>query len=221
MISTSAGAGGAAVRAQRRRAAGRRLDVLRDDAAVRARAGNEGEIDPALSGDPARQRACLDATVRSSAPGAGAPHDGAGAAATSGLTRAPVTAAAQRGERESALGCWVAAGPSSPPLTLPLDHGHRRADPDLALGHDDLEEDAVELGLDLLRHLVGVELVERLSLLTRSPSPLSQRTIVPDSIPCPRRGSLTSVATSAPPAGSNYLGVLDYLGHRGHYADAT
>ena len=32
-------------------------------------------------------------------------------------------------------------------------------------GDDDLEQDAVEVGLDLLRHLVGVELVERLALL--------------------------------------------------------
>ena len=45
-----------------------------------------------------------------------------------------------------------------------LDHGHRRAHLDVALGHDDLGQHAVELGLHLLRDLVGVELVERLSL---------------------------------------------------------
>ena len=33
--------------------------------------------------------------------------------------------------------------------------------------------------------------------LTGSPSRLSQRTIVPDSMPCPSRGSLTSVAINA------------------------
>ena len=52
-------------------------------------------------------------------------------------------------------------------LALGADHGDRRADVDLALGHEDLEQHAVRLGLDLLRHLVGVELVQRLALLDR------------------------------------------------------
>jgi hypothetical protein len=42
-----------------------------------------------------------------------------------------------------------------------------RADVDLAVRDDDLQEDAVGLRLDLLRHLVGVELVERLALRDR------------------------------------------------------
>jgi hypothetical protein len=37
-------------------------------------------------------------------------------------------------------------------------------------------------------------------LATLSPSDLSQRTIVPDSMPCPRRGSLTSTAIALPSA---------------------
>jgi hypothetical protein len=49
-------------------------------------------------------------------------------------------------------------------LVLGADDPDGRADVDLAVGDDDLQEDAVGLGLDLLRHLVGVELVERLAL---------------------------------------------------------
>ena len=46
-----------------------------------------------------------------------------------------------------------------------LDHRDRRADLDLALLDDDLQQDAVDVRLDLLRDLVGVELVEGLTLL--------------------------------------------------------
>ncbi len=45
------------------------------------------------------------------------------------------------------------------PAVLP-DHGDRRPDFGLTLLDDDLEKDAVDLRLDLLRHLVRVELVE-------------------------------------------------------------
>jgi hypothetical protein len=48
-----------------------------------------------------------------------------------------------------------------------LDDGDRRADLDLALGDDDLDEPPVHLRLDLLGHLVGVELVQRFALLHR------------------------------------------------------
>ena len=84
-------------------------------------------------------------------------------------------------------------------LALLADDGDRLADRHLALLHRDLQQHAGGLGLDLLRHLVGVELVERLALLDGSPSDLSHRTIVPDSMPWPSRGSLTSSAM-APPA---------------------
>src|SRR5919206_532561 len=45
------------------------------------------------------------------------------------------------------------------------DHRDRAAHRDLALLHRDLQQDAGSLGLDLLRHLVGVELVQRVALL--------------------------------------------------------
>ena len=67
----------------------------------------------------------------------------------------------------------------------------------------DLQQHAGGVGLDLLGDLVGVELVERLALLDLSPSDLSQRTIVPDSMPCPRRGSLTSAAIATRPCGGS------------------
>ena len=50
-------------------------------------------------------------------------------------------------------------------LALLADHRDGLADGNLALLHGDLQQHAARLGLDLLRDLVGVELVERLALL--------------------------------------------------------
>src|SRR5439155_2849089 len=50
-------------------------------------------------------------------------------------------------------------------LALFADDGDRAADLDLALAHLDLQQHARRLRLDLLGHLLGVELVERLALL--------------------------------------------------------
>ena len=52
-------------------------------------------------------------------------------------------------------------------LVLRADDPHGGSDVHLTVGDHDLEQDAVGLGLDLLRHLVGVELVERLALRHR------------------------------------------------------
>ena len=52
-------------------------------------------------------------------------------------------------------------------LTLAADEGDRPPYLDLTRVDDDLQQDAVGLRLDLLRHLVRVELVERLALLDR------------------------------------------------------
>jgi len=49
-------------------------------------------------------------------------------------------------------------------LVLCADHGDGLPDVDLTVRDHDLEQDAGSLGLHLLRHLVGVELVERLAL---------------------------------------------------------
>src|SRR5205814_8855604 len=63
-------------------------------------------------------------------------------------------------------------------LAFLADHRDRRTDRRLPGGDRDLQQDAVGLGLDLLRDLVGVELVERLALLDRLPfglEPLDDR----------------------------------------------
>ncbi len=60
------------------------------------------------------------------------------------------------------LGGWLLDGDI---LALPADHGDRPAHRDLALLHGDLQQNALGLGLDLLGHLVRIELVERLALL--------------------------------------------------------
>ena len=67
----------------------------------------------------------------------------------------------------SARAAGAGAVPGGDVLALVADEGDRAADLDLAGVDDDLEQDAVGLGLDLLRHLVRVELVERLALLDR------------------------------------------------------
>src|SRR5262249_61312020 len=50
-------------------------------------------------------------------------------------------------------------------LAALADDGDRLADGHLALRDRDLQQNARGVGLDLLRHLLGVELVERLALL--------------------------------------------------------
>ena len=52
-------------------------------------------------------------------------------------------------------------------LVLGADDPDRRPDVDLTVRDDDLQQDAVRLGLDLLRHLVGVELEEGFALRDR------------------------------------------------------
>ena len=138
-----------------------RLDVLGDDPAVRPGAGERGEVDAALARDPARERRRLDP-----------PAAGPGGRRRCGGDRG----AARRCAR---LGRSAGRGRSAPGSDRTIwrrcvSSTRRRsitaivvADLDLALLDDDLEEDAVEVRLDLLRHLVGVELVERLVLLDR------------------------------------------------------
>ena len=143
------------------RLAPRALDVLGDDPAVRPGAGEGDELDAALARHPAGERRGLDAAAGR-------------AAARRRRLREPRTAPSRLAGEGS--GSTVAAGSaaisdgtsemanSSPRLA---DHRDRLPDRHLALGDRDLEQDAARLGLDLLRRLVGVELVERLALLDR------------------------------------------------------
>ena len=159
------GLGCAAPRGRGRRRASDRgvLDVVGHDAPVRARAGERRQVDAALARDPARERGCLDPPARGlggrrygSCPSPAAGASVAAAAVGSCLPRRPA-----RRSRLAAAALWRRCLGS----VAVLDHRDRRADLDLAFLDDDLEQDAVEIRLDLLRDLVGVELVERLALL--------------------------------------------------------
>ena len=121
------------------------------------------EIDAALARDAPRERRRLDAAVRRpsldgrlAACACGDPASAAGAGARPSVPR--LAGASRRRRRSRRLGDLLA---------LVADEADRLADLDLALGDRDLQQHAGRLGLDLLRHLVGVELVERLALLDR------------------------------------------------------
>src|SRR5215211_3997531 len=152
------------------------LDVLRDDATLRSGAAHSREVDPALACDPAGQRRRLQAAAvgprrrrldRLRLGGGGDP-----AALALGLTRRPLRrllgALVRTGVgrlRLGALGSGAGAVALGDLLTLLADVGDRRPDVGLSFAHHDLEQHARSVGLDLLRHLLGVELVERLALL--------------------------------------------------------
>ena len=130
------------------------LDVLGDDPPVRPRAAQAGEVDAAFARDPARERRRLDAAVRARRSALG-PRPPA-ARSTFACNNLLLAGSALRdGERATSSPCGA-------------DEGDRPADLDLAGGDRDLQQDARRLGLDLLRHLVGVELVERLALGDRA-----------------------------------------------------
>ena len=158
-----------------RRGAGRRvrgrggcaLHVLGDDAPLGTGSGQAGELDAALAGDPARERRGLDSAV------------GGSSFLRFGLRLVG-------GRLSSLLSLLLARGPGRAlllrvlvhllrvlflrldGLTLLADDRDPLADCDLrTLLGENLEERPARLGLDLLGHLVGVELVERLALLDR------------------------------------------------------
>ena len=142
------------------------LDVLGDDAALRARAGEALQVDAALAGDAAGERRGLDAAVdpRGCASAAGS----SSAAASRPRSRSSSRACAGRAFLlrvlvDFDLGLGLRVGDV---LALLADDRDPLADLDLlTLAGEDLEQHAARLGLDLLGHLVGVELVERLALL--------------------------------------------------------
>ena len=82
-------------------------------------------------------------------------------------------------------------------LALLADHADRLADRHLAFLDRDLQQDAGEVGLDLLRHLVRVQLVQRLALLDLVPlglEPLDDRARLH---PLPEPGQLDLASHSA------------------------
>src|SRR6266545_3849037 len=145
------------------------LDVLGYDSTFGPGSGDRSELDPALPRDPARERRGLDASVP--ARGFDLGHllgrfrRGAPAALPFLFTRA-------RG-RAFLLLVLAQLGHGLPRglrglidlLAFLPDGRDRLSDLDRALGDSDLQQDAGCVGLDLLRDLVRVELVERLAFL--------------------------------------------------------
>ena len=177
--STSPAAGRAAGRCRRRRRQGGLLDVLRDDPALGPRAGDLRDVDPLLAREPPCERRRLDAAVGPRRRGGSLRRRGRGGGLLAALAlgvhrrrrRTLLLRIVGRLGRVVGLGCGRAARRRAVPgrhvLALAADEGDRAADLDLARVDDDLEQHAVGLGLDLLCHLVGVELVQRLALLDR------------------------------------------------------
>src|SRR6188472_1004524 len=143
------------------------LDVLGDYPPFRARSAQAGQIDAALARDPPRQRRRLDPTVRASR------------LLLLGLLLgrlAPSLALllARRSRRPFLLLVLVDLDRGltfvGDLLALLADHRDPLADLDLlTLAREDLQEHAARVGLDLLRDLVRVELVERLALFDLVP----------------------------------------------------
>ena len=126
---------------------------------------------PALAGDPAGERRRLDpaAVLRRLLPHLGDLLCGAAAALALLFARGAGRAFFLRIlvdllRRARAVAARRRLGRL---LALLADERDRLADRHLALGDRDPQQHARSLGLDLLRHLVGVELVERLALLDR------------------------------------------------------
>ncbi len=143
------------------------LDVFRDDPALRAGALHTGQLDAALARDPPRERRGLDPPARKLLGGRGRAVAGVrlldthlAAVLPLGLARRAARAllarVRPRGDRDLA-DCHL--------LAFLADPGDRLPDGHLALGDGDLQQHARGLGLHLLRHLVGVELVQRIALL--------------------------------------------------------
>jgi hypothetical protein len=151
----------------------RLLDVLCDDAPLRPGSDDLGEIEPSLARDPPGKRARLHMLAlrtygrrlrRRRGCGLGCRLVRGGLDTRRRLLlglRRPLRLGGRRGAAVSAL---CVREHTRDVLVLGSDDPHGRADVDLALPDDDLQQDAVGLRLHLLRHLVRVELVERLAL---------------------------------------------------------
>src|SRR5919108_3595759 len=141
---------------------GRALDGLGNDSPLRPRPGEAAQVDPTFPRDAACERRGLDAAV-----GTGRLRLlGLGLRLLLGVRLPPAFALLfTRGSRRS-LFLLVLIDLGRDLLALFADDRDPLADLDLlALAGEDLEQHAARVGLDLLGHLLGVELVERLALL--------------------------------------------------------
>ena len=137
----------------------RTLHVLGDHTALGPGPGDRAQIDAALARDPARQRRGLDAA----APGGRGLELGHLLSVAVGRRLPPPLAILFTRARGRALLLRVVAHLDR--LALLADHSDRLTDRHLTFRDRDPEEDTRGVGLDLLRHLVGIELVEGLALL--------------------------------------------------------
>ena len=136
-------------------------------------AGDLRQVDAALAGDPPRERARLDGLALGASGRLGLllslrvlPR--CSVIGSLGASSAPRSALlGRRRSRCVAVPALRARDERGDVLVLGADDPDRRPDVDLAVRDDDLQQDAVRLGLDLLRHLVGVELEEGLALRDR------------------------------------------------------
>ena len=175
------------------------LDVLGDDAAVRPGARQRREVDPRSR---AIRRASGDALIR--------PPPGSGGPAPRRRCRPP-TAQAPRpplgpGGRSGCLGRSGSASPAraprrraavvaAVPITAIVEPTSTSPSATTILSSTPSKSDSTScVTLSVSSSYSGSRFV------TASPSALSQRTIVPDSMPWPSRGSLTSVAITSPRA---------------------
>src|SRR5207248_3521891 len=163
-----AGGNGSGRGGRARAARGGALDVLGDHSALGACSLERSELDSALARNPACERRGLDARTR--------------AVALRRLTDLSDLLGSRRLAAALTLRLARGAGRSfllrglldllrrrgldgRDVLALLTNDRDRRAHVGVAFCDRDLEQDAGGLGLDLLGHLVGVELVERLALL--------------------------------------------------------
>ena len=186
-ISPAGTAAGAAAGAGDRAA----LDVLGDDPALGPRAGQRMQVDAALARDPARKRRRLDAAAVGSAAAVGNGSTGDSA----NLVRLGNVAVGLRRRFGAARGLGLTSSPASPIHAIVWPTG---ASPSSRAIFSSTPR---EVRLDLLRHLVGVDLEERLALLR----PCHLRT----SATCDRSG-LHALAEAR---------QLDLVGHAGLLPD--
>jgi len=147
------------------------LDVLGHDSPLRPCARERGQVDTALPRDPSRQRRCLHPPPV--ARGLGLPRlRNLLARLARGLASLFALLLARGCRRALLLRILVdllrsravaAAAQIGCLFPFLADDRDRLADRHLALLHCDLQQHAGRLGLDLLRDLVGVELIERLA----------------------------------------------------------
>ena len=196
------------------------LDVLGDDPALGAGPAEGGEVDAALPGDPARERRGLDAAaVLAPCGGLGRASGLAAASLGRGLGPRPLSAGSSASAASSASGSRPppapprpTSSPGSPMTAIALPTSISSPSPARILRRTpDASASTSCVTFSVSSSYSGSP------FSTWSPSDLSQRTIVPDSMPWPSRGSVTwldkpeawLLADGALDGGEHVLGVRD------------